>query len=370
MRVNVSLCIPVRNNEKTIEKCISSVADVIDQLVILDSGSTDRTLEIVKKFGAEIHHTTWSANYSENYNLLFSFASNEYILFMHSDEYLCDGSGDSLKALLMVPNLHGKNTVLFKRKDIDRFKSEAFPGREIFMWRFFHKDAGFWKFPVHESFFQIGQSLNSNILLFHDHQMGFLSENQKRENYIKILGDFLATDPVLSDDEACRLYMLKGSDHLAIREFSQALADFDRAVAFGRRTKEMSTQIWLRRSFLGKGLVYYLTGKLEEASKMFFLTDDFSDTLPEKYYFLAKIAMAQGKLEEAFNYYRIALDNSAFTSNCFYFIPFRLVFNLLIEALDAAVALNLKKKENELRQQLQVGFGKILPFKDEVTLFP
>jgi len=370
MRARVSLCIPVRNNERTIEKCISSVADVIDELVILDSGSTDRTLDIAGTFGAEIHHITWPDDYSEVYNQLFSYAKNDYILFMHSDEFLCDSSRDPLKTLLTMPILYKKNTILFKRKDIDRFNDHVFMGREIFMWRIFQKNAGFWRFPVHEIFFQSGPSINSNIILYHDHQMGFLSEKQKHKNYRKILENFLASDPVLSDGEACRLFMLKASDHLAIGEFDQALEDFNQAVRFGQKSREKSTDIWLRRSYLGKGLLYYQTEKYDRAAEMFFLTDDFPDTLLEKYYFLAKISLARKKREEAFNYFRLALDNRAFSDSCFFFIPFRLVFHLMLEALDTARELGYKDKEKELSRQLDVGFGKLLPLRNEVRLFP
>jgi len=346
------------------------VAEVIDQLVILDSGSTDCTLDIARKFGAEIHHTNRADNYAENYNHLFSLAKYDYILFLHSDEFVCDGSRDLLKTHVMAGNIPRHSVFFFKRKDIDRFKTYSFMGREILMYRLLHKNAGFWKFPVHEYFFTTGVPVNSNIIVYHDHQRDSLTEEKKRRKYKDILDNFFASNPQLSHDEACRLYMLKASDHLALKEFSKAMDHFDEAIRFGHQAREESTQIWLRRSHVGKALVYYMTERLDEAARTLFMTDDFPDTILEKYYFLAKIAQTLGKPEEAFNYFRIALNNRGYSDACFFSTPFRIVFNLLDDAVDAASALDYSDKSNEIRNQFERGFGNILPYRDELRLFP
>ena len=52
--MNISLCTIAKNEETSLPKCLSSVKDVVDEMVVLDTGSTDRTVNIAKQFGAKV----------------------------------------------------------------------------------------------------------------------------------------------------------------------------------------------------------------------------------------------------------------------------------------------------------------------------
>lgn len=64
----LSLCMIVKNEEKNIEKCLNSVASIVDEIIIMDTGSKDKTIEIVNHFHAKIFNYCWDENFSNARN--------------------------------------------------------------------------------------------------------------------------------------------------------------------------------------------------------------------------------------------------------------------------------------------------------------
>lgn len=95
MRQKISLCIITKNEEKYIEQCLNSVKDIIDEIIIVDTGSTDKTKEICKKFGVQntkFFDYVWNNDFSEARNESLKHATKDWILVLDADEVL-DGEG-------------------------------------------------------------------------------------------------------------------------------------------------------------------------------------------------------------------------------------------------------------------------------------
>jgi len=58
-KIQLSLCMIVKNEEKNLGSCLDSIKDIVDEMIILDTGSSDNTVQIAKSFGAEIHNFEW-----------------------------------------------------------------------------------------------------------------------------------------------------------------------------------------------------------------------------------------------------------------------------------------------------------------------
>ncbi|WP_028543969.1 glycosyltransferase [Paenibacillus taiwanensis] len=84
----ISLCMIVKNEEVTLGRCLDSVINVVDEIVVVDTGSTDRTLEILKERGIEAQHYTWNNHFGDARNYALSFATGQFILQLDADEYL------------------------------------------------------------------------------------------------------------------------------------------------------------------------------------------------------------------------------------------------------------------------------------------
>ncbi len=96
----LSLCMIVKDEEQMLPKCLDAVAEFVDELIIVDTGSTDRTVEIAESFGAKVLHHTWTGDFSEARNVGFDAATCDWKMFLDADEVLVEGEGPKLRALL------------------------------------------------------------------------------------------------------------------------------------------------------------------------------------------------------------------------------------------------------------------------------
>ena len=88
--ISISLCMIVKNEEQVLNRCLASVAALMDEIIIVDTGSTDRTKEIAAQYTDKIYDFTWCDDFAAARNYAFSLASKEYIYAPDADEYLDD----------------------------------------------------------------------------------------------------------------------------------------------------------------------------------------------------------------------------------------------------------------------------------------
>lgn len=82
----ISLCMIVKNEEKYLAKSLMSVKPVVDQMVVVDTGSSDRTKDIARAFGAEVYDFEWKDNFADARNFSLSKAKGDWIFILDADE--------------------------------------------------------------------------------------------------------------------------------------------------------------------------------------------------------------------------------------------------------------------------------------------
>lgn len=85
---SISLCMIVKNEEAVLKRCLDSIADLMDEIIIVDTGSTDRTKEIAADYTSKIYDYRWANDFSAARNFSFSKATMEYIYAADADELL------------------------------------------------------------------------------------------------------------------------------------------------------------------------------------------------------------------------------------------------------------------------------------------
>ena len=84
----ISLCMIVKNEEIYIARCLDSIAELVDEIIIVDTGSTDKTVEIVSNYTSKVYSYPWKDDFSEARNYSFSRASMDYCMWMDADDVL------------------------------------------------------------------------------------------------------------------------------------------------------------------------------------------------------------------------------------------------------------------------------------------
>jgi len=104
----LSLCMIVKDEENCLARCLMSVMPVVDEIIIVDTGSTDRTKAIAKTFGAKVYDFEWTNDFSEARNLSLSEATGDWILVLDADETISALDHDRLAKIVKNSAEHPK----------------------------------------------------------------------------------------------------------------------------------------------------------------------------------------------------------------------------------------------------------------------
>ncbi|OPY91262.1 MAG: SPBc2 prophage-derived glycosyltransferase SunS [Syntrophus sp. PtaU1.Bin208] len=96
----LSLCMIVKNEEKYLAKCLKSVRDVVDEMIVVDTGSTDKTADIGRVFGAKIFDFPWTGDFSAARNFSLAQATGDWILVLDADEVISSRDFAELETLI------------------------------------------------------------------------------------------------------------------------------------------------------------------------------------------------------------------------------------------------------------------------------
>jgi len=107
---SLSLCMIVKNEERHLTRCLRSVRDIVDEIIIVDTGSTDKTIDIARVFGAKVYEFPWTGNFSAARNESLIHASGDWILVLDADEVI---SAPDQKRLLQTISACKQRSVAF-----------------------------------------------------------------------------------------------------------------------------------------------------------------------------------------------------------------------------------------------------------------
>jgi glycosyltransferase involved in cell wall biosynthesis len=97
--LTLSLCMIVKDEEEMLPRCLAAAAPAVDEIVIVDTGSSDRTVEIARSFGAKVIEREWTGSFSDARNVSFEAATSDWIIYLDADEVLIADDVERLRAL-------------------------------------------------------------------------------------------------------------------------------------------------------------------------------------------------------------------------------------------------------------------------------
>ncbi len=192
--ITISLCMIVKNESSVLARCLDSISDLCDEIIIVDTGSTDNTKEIARRYTDRIYDFKWIDDFSAARNFSFEKASCDYIYCADADEYL-DSENRRQLALLkeymdpgieivqMMYNTISEDTVL---NTACEYRPKLFKRLRTFTWIN----------PVHETVRTLPVVFDSDIVITHAPQ----SNHAARD--ISIFEKTIASEGSLSEDQA------------------------------------------------------------------------------------------------------------------------------------------------------------------------
>jgi len=105
--LSLSLCMIVRDEAACLARCLSSISGLVTEIIVVDTGSTDHTVDIAREYGARVFTHAWTGDFSEARNLSISHATRDWVLCLDADEELAADARDVVRALISTTTAEG-----------------------------------------------------------------------------------------------------------------------------------------------------------------------------------------------------------------------------------------------------------------------
>ena len=270
MPVTLTLAMIVKNEEETLERCLKSVCPFVDEIIIADTGSTDKTKSVAAHFTDKIFDFEWCDDFSAARNFAFGKATGDYIMWLDADDVI---EGDNAQKFCDLKKTLQKNApdVVMCRYNIS-FDENGTPIFTYYRERIFRRAANLqWQGFVHECIVPQGKVVYSDAAVSHRKEKGngrrnlelyqktifrrqLVSAREKyyygRELYynrlyqesICILEDVL-TDTTLWKTDAIGACQIIYDCNLALKKYDAALAAALKSFSYGLPRAEILCRI-------------------------------------------------------------------------------------------------------------------------------
>lgn len=160
----ISLCMIVKNEEDVIGRLLENVSDLFDEIIICDTGSTDKTCEIASKFTDKIYHFEWCDDFSKARNYAFSKGTKEYLMWLDADDIIKEKD-----EFLDFKNNLSSNVDIVYMPYHTGFDEDGNTTFKFYRERIVKRDKGYmWVEPVHEVIDCSGKSIFCEVGVYHD----------------------------------------------------------------------------------------------------------------------------------------------------------------------------------------------------------
>ena len=217
--VTISLCMIVKNEEKGLARCLESVKALVDEIIIVDTGSTDATKEIALSYTNNIYDFEWIDDFSAARNFAFSKASMDYQFWLDADDVI--EATQAEKFMELKANLQPDIDIATMYYDT-HFDCEGNVEFTSTRERLIRRDRGFrWIDPVHECIPLAGNIYYSHIRICHRKEKAIGISRRNIEIYEKMESENIAFTP-----RQTYYYAREFFDHKDYVKAAQLLASF------------------------------------------------------------------------------------------------------------------------------------------------
>ena len=198
-RPSISLCMIVKNEESRLATALGSAAPWVDEMIVVDTGSTDGTVALAESFGAKIYHHQWEHDFSKARNQSISYATGDWILIMDADEELDQETAPLMHKAVYSPDV---NCFMFKLVNYLEHGGTSFLAHA----RLFRNNIGFhYEGAVHNRPIGEGKMASVPVLLYHyGYALDKESMAAKQQRRVDMISHWVESEP---DNPFARSYL-------------------------------------------------------------------------------------------------------------------------------------------------------------------
>ena len=379
LKNEISLCMITRDEEYFLPRCLDSVKTLVDEIIVVDTGSTDGTVDIAATYGAKIYHHPWKDDYSKHRNQSIAYAGGEWILVMDADEVIAPRDIDEIRSMLHSVEAEGFKFTLRNYENNynlanltinpnDYEEGEGYPGfipQDLV--RLFKNDSDiYFTGKVHET---VTESFQKSKKIVHNtgipiHHYGKVRKDriyQKQKIYLKLGKDKIRKNPEdpIAYKGLADQYLELGMPDEALEILNQGVVlfpemiglRFNRGLALDRlnRTEEAKIEyVWVlerQPDHLGAchnlGQIYFNERLVEKTVAVLNRGVALGLRHPAVYFLLGRAYDAAGNWEKALDKFDRALEMQPdFTDiNCYKAVIFlnRNMYDAALKALEREI---------------------------------
>ena len=238
----VSLCMIVKDEERNLPDCLRPVADLVSEIVVVDTGSTDRTREVAAGFGARVFDVPWKDSFAAARNESLRLATRDWVFWLDADDRLDPQNRQRLQVLFA--GLRDEN-VAYLMKCVLPEGLKAGVGKEVDHLRLFHRHPeAHWEYRVHEQILpalrRLGRKVQrADVVIRHVGNPSEGSRRQKVAAYHRLLELENAERP----NDPYMLFKL-GESALSMQGPAAALPLLRRSLARGRPNSPITPKLY------------------------------------------------------------------------------------------------------------------------------
>lgn len=230
--MNISICIITKNEASNLDECLKCASKYPFELVVVDTGSSDDSVEVARKYTDKVFFFEWCNDFSKAKNYAISCATNDFVMVLDTDEFITSADFDQMKELISA-NAHKVGRIervnVFERnKDRNTNKERI---NRVFDRRLYHYVGS-----IHEQVCRIdGNEYETYLVPVSVRHTGYdgTPQERKRKSYRNIT---LLEGELKIKEDPYILYQL-GKSHYMLGEYGKASEYFERATAFDLDTR-------------------------------------------------------------------------------------------------------------------------------------
>src|SRR5690625_645695 len=155
----------VKNGEEVLSRCLESIKGLVDEINIVDTGSTDRTVAVAKQYTDRVFHFEWTGKFKDARNESFRYATKEYIFYLDADDVLLEEDYKKFKQLKKTLDPNVDSVSMYYNAGMDEFGNVTLQYRRN---RLVKRSKNFkWKGDAHNYLDVSGNIINSDVAITH-----------------------------------------------------------------------------------------------------------------------------------------------------------------------------------------------------------